>query len=538
MRDIQTIKQQIVNYVLALRKNVRLVEGDTEYDVAVESVAPLFYRYEVLLELEDRTRNLSEFESLIADEAFKVTLVDALGNKPDGTPYTMDDVNTLISNRLDAYVADFNIIRSSGTNATGLVTMYLADATPISWNNNTEFTSANGQTYQATSTIMNVIPNFSQAKGLYYVTITVQSSITGQVTNATAGSIRTVSPKPTSFSYCTNETAITGGSDKEEDLELIDRARTAWADRVNGSVGALDQLASSQTYVDDVLAQDQDDEPNGVYVGSVCDLFTQFVAENTELVEEFFYWPGESGNVASETFQFTPSKQPLVSTVNPVVFTYELANPITDPAIEHQVVPASPLPTVTILSDTGTYSGSVKAQDMIQVQQVLTIGQTAGLYQRKMKVLYVYDKNPYLLQSIVDDPANRMVGPQALVRKAVEIPIRVIVELAVSFGYDVAAVQAAVTSNIGVFFNGGTTSYGKQFARKKIGESIQHTDISQVILRTAGVVSYDTDTFYVINTVTGNLSDPTTIKSNQYATLFDVLYTFNTFNLSNFTTSF
>jgi len=534
MRNVDQIKQSIVDNILALRSDVRMIEGDTNYDVIVASTAPLFYRYEVLLEFEDRTRNLTEFENLIADEAFKDTMVTALGAKQDGTPYTIDDINVLISERLDAYVEDFDVIRSTGTNATGLVTVYLTDASPVSWSSNTEFTSANGTTYAATSAISNVIPNFSTAKGLYYVTIPVQSSVTGQDANATVGAVRTQSPKFGSFSYCTNEIALSGGSNREEDLELIDRARTAWADRTNGSIGALDRLASAQSYVDDVLTLDEDKPAAEIYVGSVCDLFTQFGAENLELVEEFFYWPGEANNLATEQFFFTPSKQPLVTSVDPIAFVYQ--NPADT---EEQVIPSGVSPILTIVKDTGTYSGSVKSMDKIQLAMPLKVDPTGvGDYQRKIRMLYVYDKNPYLLQAVLDNPDNRMIGPQALVRKAVEVPLRTIVELTTSFGYDVSAVETQVTNNISIFFNGGTTSYGKQFARKKIGERIQHADVGQVILRTEGVVSYNTDTFYIINTLTGDLSDPTTIQENQYATLFDVLFQFNTFNLSNFTTSF
>ena len=537
MRDLDTIKTQIVDDVLALRKDVRLVQGDLEYDVIVESTAPLFYRYEVLLEFEDRTRNLVEFKALIADDGFKSTLVTALGTKQDGTSYTLDDVNALISSRLDAYVKDFNVIRSTGTNATGTVAVYLTDASAASWNSNTEFTSGSGAGYQATSAITNVIPNFSTVKGAYYVIIPIQATAEGQASNATAGSIRTMSPKPSSFSYCTNESAITGGSDGEEDLELISRTQGILASKTNGSLPALTTLAKAQSYVDDVLALDDDDQASGIYVGSVCDLFTQFTADNTELVEEIFYWPGVTGNTSAEEFVFTPSKQPVVSTVTPTVFVY-----LSDDT-EVQVTPGVAgtdfeTAVITVDADSGTFVGSVKSQTNIRVNMILNTGSGGTQYQRRMKVLYLYDKNPYKLQAVINDPQNKMVGPEALVKKAVAIPYRIIVEPAISFGFIDSQVQAAIVSNLSVFFNGGTTSYGKQFARKRIGEKIVHTDVAQVILRTEGVVSYDADTFRVINTITGDLTDPSVVKNNQYPTLFDVLFTFNTFNLSNFTAAF
>ena len=534
MRSLDQIKIDLVNGVLALRSDIRLVEGDTEYDVMVAATAPLFYRYEVLLELEDRTRNLQEFTSLIGDADFKATLLASLGNKPDGTPYTSDDVDALISARLDAYVQDFNIVRSVGTAATGTVTMYLVDASPISWNSNTTFTTAAGQTYTATNSASTVIPNFSTSKGLYYVVIPVQATAVGQAGNATAGSIKTVSPKPTNFSYCTNEAGLNGGSDEEDDLELIARAQTAWADRVNGSVGGLQSLAQKQSYVDDVLALNEDDATTGVYLGSPCDLFTQFTADNQEMVEEYVYWPGQDANNGVEQFSFTPTHQPVISTISPVFYKY------TQPGnVETQIDPTATDTSITIVKDTGTYSGSVKGMDKFVISMPLYVdpAKLTG-YQRKLRVFYVYDKNPYKLQAVLDDPTTRMIGPQALVRKADAVPLRVIVELTTSFGYVAADVQTAVTANIGIFFNGGTTSYGKQFARKGLGERIQHSDIAQVILQTAGVVAYDTDTFHVINSITGDFQDPTTMAENQYPTLLDVLYEYNTFNLSNFNASF
>lgn len=155
-------------------------------------------------------------------------------------------------------------------------------------------------------------------------------------------------------------------------------------------------------------------------------------------------------------------------------------------------------------------------------------------YQRKIKLIYTYDKNPYKLQTVFDSLDNRMIGPNVLVKKAVEIPLRVIAELQIAFGYVQDTVEANITSNIEAFFNGGTTTYGKQFARLEIGDSVQHSNIQNIILRTEGVASFDNDTFHVVNTVTGAIDDPSTIKPNEYATLFDVLFEFNTVNLSNF----
>jgi hypothetical protein len=91
-------------------------------------------------------------------------------------------------------------------------------------------------------------------------------------------------------------------------------------------------------------------------------------------------------------------------------------------------------------------------------------------------------------------------------------------------------VQDSIISNLEAFFNGGTTSFGKQYSRKGIGDDISHSDISNIILRTEGVVSFDFDTFYVLNTLTGDRNDPTVVLDNQFATLQEVSFVYETFN--------
>lgn len=527
MRSLEQIKSQMVDDILELRNDVRLVAGDTEYDVVIQAPGNQFYRFEVLLELEDRTRNLEGFTNVINDEAFKQTVADVLGFQQDGTAFTVDDINDLISDRLSAYVSDWNITRNPGTSATGIVRVYLTDASTVSWDNGSEFTSKSGIVYNPTSAVSDVIPNFDTATGLYFVDIPIKSSSTGSDTNATADSIRTLDPKPTSFSFCSNIAAVDGGTEEEGDLDLIDRAQNVWAERVNGSKAAFERIAEAETYVDDALALDEDNTDEEVFIGSVCDIFSQFSSEDTELIEETFYWPGESNNADEEQFDFTPTNQPMLSTIVPTVFRF------TTGGVEEQVVPDGTDTVISIVQDTDTFSGSSKANDKIRIKMALN----TTSYQRRLKVLYTYDKNPFKLQSVFDDTEEKMVGPSVLVRKAVEIPIRVIAEVQIAFGFVESEVQTTITNNISAYFNGGTTSFGRQYARKEIGEDTNQSDIADIILRTEGVVSYDRDTFFVINTVTGDLSDPVVMKSNEYSSLLDVLFEFSTFNLSNFTST-
>jgi hypothetical protein len=479
----------------------------------------------MLLEFEDRTRNLTDFQQLISDESFKQDFATALGFKQDGSAYTVDDVNALISSRLDAYVSDWGLTRNPGNFATATMRIFLVDATPVSWSSSSTFTSSTGATYNASSTVSNVVPNLSATLGQYYVDIPITASASGSASNATAGAIRTMSPKPATFSYCTNTVAATGGSDQETDLDLINRASDVWSKRVNGSIGALERLADVQTYVSDFVALDADNETDKVYLGSVCDIWTQFGTANSTMVEEFVYWPGQSNNTTEEQFDFVLQNQPLDSSFLPLVYRYDLATGL----IETQVDPSY----ISLIKDTNTYQGSVKAMDTLHINMI----HNTATYQRKLRVLYLRDQNPQTLQNVFDDADNRMIGPKVLVKNAVNVPIRVIAVVKVSFGYDTTTVQNNITANIETFFNGGTTTYGKQFAKKKIGEDINHTDIGTVILRTEGVVSYDANSFYVVNTLTGDLRDPLSIKVNEYATLFDVLFTYNSFNLSNFTAS-
>lgn len=532
MRSLSQIKQSIVDDILTLRSDVRMAEGDSQYDVVVNSPAQQFYRYEVLLELEDRTKNLGEFQDIINDESFKQEISEVLAFKQDGSAYTVSDVNTLISERLDAYVQDWTS-RLPGSKASGVVRVFLSDSSVVSWDNSTIFTSKNGSTYEPTSVVTDVIPNFDSTSGLYYVDIAVEATSVGTSANASANSITAMDPKPSTFSYCRNPAAVGGGSEEETDLDLINRVSEIKVRTTNGSKASYETLAESTDYVDDARAFDEDNPEEGLYLGSVCDVFTQFSNEDSELVEQIVYWPGLESSDTSQTHDFILNHQPPLTDVTPIVFKYTTAG------VEEQIVSdtdssSSSYAEISFIEDSGTYSGSVKANNKLR----LSLKLNTDNYQRKLKILYVYDKYSEKLQEVFNSEDNRMVGPEILVRKAEEVPIRVIVEPTIAFGYVEADVQSAIESNIAIFFNGGTTSFGRQYERKEIGDDIQHTDIGTVILRTEGVSSYDSDTFFVTNTITGSTSDPISIKDFEYGSLHDVVFDYSTFALSNFTASF
>jgi hypothetical protein len=524
MRSLEQIKSDLVASILALRRNIRLVSGDVSYDIVVDAPAQQFYKYDILLEFEDRCRNLQGFTNLISDTDFQTTVANALGKKQDGSNYTVADVGDMISERLDKYVEGFGITRNTGVKALGSVRMYTYDATPISWSMSTEFTSKNFS-YLSTTSITNLRPILDNKTGLYFVDIPIQAASVGESGNATIGSVNGLATKPSSFSYCSNIVPITGGSSEENDLNLISRCQEVNTKRVGGSQAYLVGLSEEQSFVDDVVAITQDDPAQGIFVGSVCDIFSQFAGEDLQVVEENIYWPGEIENDNSETFTFTPQNQPLSENFTPVLFRYA-----TGSSTEEQIVADGTLTIVEVIKDTGTFSGSTKAMDKIRVKLAHNCGSLAATYKRVIKLLYAYDKNPYRLQNVLALDTERLVGPSPLVRNAIQVPVKITCTPTIAFGYDTVTVQDAITSNLEIFFNGGTTSYGRAFARKGIGDDISHSDISNIILRTEGVVSFDFDTFYVLNTLTGDRNDPTIVRSNEYAVLESISFTYETFN--------
>jgi uncharacterized phage protein gp47/JayE len=597
MKTLDQIKSEIMDDIVGINSNVRFVPGDSQYDVVVGATSPQFYRYEALLDFESRISSLSGFISVIGDDVYKQTLATAFGTKEDGTPYTLADINTLISTRLDAYVADWNMPRQLGSKASTVERVFLSNSSPLDWNIATNFTSQTGVTYNPVGSVPLVSPNFDVNSGKYYVDIPIISANPGVNGNASVGAITSMEPKPANFSSCTNLSVADGGSDQENDLDYIKRAQGAWVGRVNGGLGGLITQAELQSYVDSANTFDEDDVAEGITIGSVCDVETQFSAEDTQLVEDIQYWPGFGDDTVQE-FSFIVMNQPTVSNVTPTIFRYlsgteeqvvpgdyvlslasgsntsvttsklvdSGASFLTDVVIGSAVVNTSDnltalvtavdsdsslsldkdifsatpknysvyvnqLNAVSLTADTSAFARSNKASDSVSIKMVLN----DATYQRKLRIVYAFDKNPTKLQNVFNDPGTRMIGPIPLVKKAISIPIQITVEPQISFGADVPTVQADITNNLSIFFSGGTTSYGKQYARKGLGEEILHSDIEYVILRTPNVVSFDTDTFRVLNTVTLSLEDPSIILANQYATLYGVVFNFADFNLANFT---
>lgn len=519
MRSLEQIKSDLVSEILALRKDIRLVPGDAAYDIAVNAPAQQFFKYDVLLELEDRCRNLQGFTNLISDTDFQTTVANTLGKKQDGSNFTVDDVGDLISSRLDQYVMDFGRSRSLGTSASTTERIYLYDATPISVSTSTEFSSKT-VSYLSTVSLVSIRPILDSETGLYFIDLPITASAIGYAGNASVGSINVMATKPSNFSYCSNITAATGGSEKENDLSLIARCQEINTKRVGGSKNYLVALSEEQSYVDDTVALDTDDPVQNIFIGSPCDLFVQFGSEDLQVVEENLYWPGESDNTVAEVFEFVPQNQPLSENFTPILFRYLVGS-----TTEIQVVPDANT-IIEVIKDTRTFSGSTKAMDKIRV----SMAHNTGTYKRLIKCIYGYDKNPYRLQNVIDSDTERLVGPSPLVRNAVQVPIKITCTPTVTFGYSAVTVQDSITTNLEAFFNGGTTSFGRQYARKGIGDDISHSDISNIILRTEGVVSFDFDTFFVLNTLTGDRNDPSVVLDNQFAVLQEVSFVYNTFN--------
>jgi hypothetical protein len=132
----------------------------------------------------------------------------------------------------DALAANFFVNRKVGSRAAGIVRMYYANPTYVSVTPGVVFTSASGIRFVPTTTQVFSSDQmlFQRSGAYYYIDVSVIAETPGANTNVAAGTITTVTGL-TGFIRFTNLANFVGGVDRETNVELLNRVRTALTER-------------------------------------------------------------------------------------------------------------------------------------------------------------------------------------------------------------------------------------------------------------------------------------------------------------------
>ena len=112
-------------------------------------------------------------------------------------------------------------------------------------------------------------------------------------------------------------------------------------------------------------------------------------------------------------------------------------------------------------------------------------------------VVYTVDETIQDLQESVLDPQYWLLGgrEQIFIKKAYQVYLDVYVKIHLEGGYTFDDVESDVRSDIFKFIEGGTTSAGVTYTKKKLEETIDKSDLLEVILAVDGVDRADLDSY-------------------------------------------
>lgn len=162
------------------------------------------------------------------------------------------------------------------------------------------------------------------------------------------------------------------------------------------------------------------------------------------------------------------------------------------------------------VKDTGTYTGSVRGQDVIKF-----IGGTLPVMGDSIAVVYSTNVLITQIASAYAQPQCMVMGRDLLIRAAVEVPVTMTVNITVRTGYSPTLVKSLVRTNIMNFVNSLLLS--ARIPTVSSGGTLQSSDVDQEIRRISGV---DNVAFTIFATVAvGSGSADITIGANQYPTL-------------------
>lgn len=473
MRTSEQILESLLADGRIVAPSISWVPKSPQVDL-MESVTGEASRLYTVMDYIRGITTLAGIESLTRDTAFQQSLANIFG-------VTTDQVMDLLENDLDniaereGFTGDLGG-RKAAKAAVGVAQLLFASAAPATVPVGTRLrTSTSDKFFTTLDPITNVTP-VADSSGRLSVYCMVQAEVAGTAGNLVRGTRLNAVGSVTGLTGIIIPYEITNGRDKENNLEYVERLRSM---RESRGVG-------TKSFYSGLLLQD----------ARVYDIVMYGVTDNiaTPKVIKFNRAYGLDIWVhAAETSQ----------TVTEVVPNPARHYPRLQPLVDESAIITGGF---TRVDPNNEYLGSVLASSYAQG--------TSG------NIQYFTDRTIRDLQTKIEDPDFWIIGGRSvvLVKKAIKKKIDIKADIYISAGYDWADVMNTVSIDLQAFFYGGTTSNEVIFSRKKIAESIQWSDILNIILDVEGVDRVKTSTFELRKNGV-KTTDPVVFKYNEYSAL-------------------
>lgn len=423
------------------------------------------------------------------------------------------NANVMSTQDLDNLVANFGVTRKSASPAQGLIVFYtpvqpLSDfEIPVGTRVATTTTTNSPQTVFKTSNTVRFIAAFESTyynpdTGNWEITANIQAENGGRPGNVGPFTITNVLNFDLPFKV-TNRIATTGGTDQESNQDLATRTVNSFLGNNKGTESGYLGTVLAQPNVTDALVQGPGDPlmvRDGGEGGKV-DIWT--LTTNVGSVElnkdnnssTSFVWDNSQQALNSYVYTFpllpVDVDSPLVvvgttSPNNPLtnVVLYESRNPapsgiayINEGEFHYTFNKANNLDTAhsvdatdnivwnpTTMEALRTYPSGINTANTLQVD-----------------ITYSYDSTIQSLQSLIDEPSNKIITADVLVKEAVKVTIDVQASINLEPQYKETPNTETQTINSVIT---ALTNYLNNF---KMGTKLEKSDIVQIIHNVTGV---------------------------------------------------
>lgn len=492
IKSRDSIESQLLqDIVLTQPKGASFEKGSAAYDIFIRPLSGQLTDLNIIIDYVSRQRSLDELEKVVKDANYQQRLREALN-------YTLTELKAQIKRDINNLVGNWNIIRTPAKASRGYIRLYSESPSALTFNAGQQVgTIDDSATFVTLNGFSNVVPNYSAEVGLYYVDCPIECTLVGSAGNQTVGRIRRLKSSISGITSCNNLEKTLFGSDEESDIALISRARTSWRSRNNNVLGGL--LDTVNNYpgvidtsvifygnelmkrnargaVDVYLIAENKIQTAEVVANSVSARYVYEVL-NDETTFEVYPPPFSSDNL----LRFKLPSQPVLEISN-VAYKTTVGGSYTNiNNANYQLIKDS----------TGVFAYSVQGNDTLEIVGNIIPDNSF------VKITYTYNRLLRDLQALVDVNLSRIPGADILFKLGTELAVEVIATPYVFANYVPAEVYQVMSSDLNIFFEGGTDSNGIERPGFKLGETLDKSDLLGVLLDVEGVDRISLDNFIV-----------------------------------------
>ena len=493
--QIATIRNRIADTISGINSLMDIQQGHVIKDVVVDAPGKEFYYAYILLDYVNTIKSFIGIEDLIANESAKEDIRVALSLD------LITEVNDLISQDLDDIASVHGVTRKTAVAAQYMQRFYRTDnnaGNTLTIPVGTTVKLIDGSVVASVQASVPQVPILDAETGFYYVEETVVVTLAGTNGNIALGTLVTMAPQISQATSTSNVSLIKDGVDEETDTEIIARIREVRKGRNLQTEAGLLKIAigtaedSPLNFDDAIVVGPTNDLMARAYAGAV-DIYT--VGKNIQTVESKIEHEG-NGSV------YTLPYQPVESIISVSGST------------------SGSLISISYIDDSSGTSGSTRAYSRIEV--------SGGVIGETLTITYRIDQAIIDAQRLVDsDEEFSVPGSDILFRQGIQVLINIECEVFYFGTRSQSLVKLDIGSDLAVFLDGGVTSNNEKMNSKNLGESIDRSDVVNVIsdvddVDRVSITGSNAIKFYKNGVLTED--DPISLEDNEYARMGTITF--------------